>query len=121
MYQLIPPSGQGLTFSRRRTTTSERKAMGFASHREINHFAFTGATALAAYADANAKGSYKNKNYKKGTSGVDSSWSEMLRKARIGDIDLGNQSDKLMTKFENLVPLRKVWSTRNDVVGGLPN
>jgi hypothetical protein len=120
-YQILPPSADGLTFSRRRTTSAERKAMGFKNHREVNHFTFEGATALAAYADKHADPAYKTRDFSKGTSGVDSTWSDMLTKSRLGDVALGESSNDLMEKFEGLMPLRAAWSTRNDVVGGLPN
>ncbi len=98
------------------------RALGLPSTTLDHHYVFDGMTELAAYCDAHITGKRRQQHsYSNGTSGVANSFDTFVRKLVEGDEAMGNASDALLAKFEDLVPFSTAWQTRNDVVGGLPN
>jgi len=98
------------------------RALGLPSTTLDHHYVFDGMTALADFCrDHMSQRRRRQSTYSNGTTGVQNDFDTFTRKLVEGDERMGNASDALLAKFEDLVPFSTAWQTRNDVVGGLPN
>lgn len=77
---------------------------------------------IAAMADTLAPDNHSRKECKKSndwSGGVD--WRDVVEYTRAGDLSRVAPSDKFLSQFETLAPMRAAWRTIDDVSGAVPN